>query len=166
MSDDELRLEIDRLKLDEEWANQPALFYLWAKKAADAQLAHDDAKSRLDVIKAELAKACRDDPDSFDVGKVTDKAVDAAVITSAKYQKAVKQCNTARHDLAIAQAAVTALEHRKRALTMEVELYIKEYYAEPHARPLTEEGEEYERHMVRSRGRRRKQREQEDVEDD
>lgn len=149
----DLRLDIDRFHLEVEWVNQPQQYYVWAKKAADAQLAFDQAKSKLDLVDAEVAKDIRDDPVEYEIDKVTKDTVDAAVAMHPQHQAAVNKVNSTRHDLQVAQAAVNALEHRKRALTILAELWIREYYSDLNSK--SHNGQE-SKEEIRSRGARRR----------
>ena len=153
----ELRLEIDRFQLEKEWVDQPAMMHAWSLQAAEAQLKYDEAKSRLEAVKARLDKEIRDSPADFGIGKVTETVVSNAVVNQKDYQRAVREVNLARYELQIAQAAVNALEHRKRALSMLVELWVHEYYAGPHSdlTPMSEESQEFRKKAIRRRGRRK-----------
>ena len=126
-----LRLEIDPLRLDEEWLDQPKQRQIFGELLADAQLELDTAKSRLEVIKAETDREIRDDPADFGLSKVTEAAVSTAVPVQPAVQIAVKKVNAAKHKVNVLQAAVDGLEHRKRALTQLVELHGQDYYATP-----------------------------------
>jgi hypothetical protein len=127
----ELRLEIDELRLDEEWLHQPKMRQIWGEKLADAQLELDEAKSVLAVVVAELDNDIRSDPESHGVKKITESAVSSAIPRSDVHQRAVKKLNKARHAVNVLQAAVDGLEHRKRALTSLVELHGQDYFATP-----------------------------------
>lgn len=124
-------LEIDPHRLDEEWVNQPNLYYDYASHLADARQAYEDAKNNLELVRAELDKAIREDPEEFGVEKVTEKAVESAVILEDEYQAAQKQVNYSRHTMDVAQAAVGSLDHRKRALEKLVDLFLANYFSEP-----------------------------------
>jgi len=151
----ELRLEIDRLKLDQEWTEQPSLFHTWAIKAADAQAEYDQEKSKLELTKSELYQQIREEPTAFGLSdKMTENLVGNTVITQPEHNAAVRRCNKARHGLEIAKAAVNALEHRKRALSLLVELWLRDYYSEATVNASTDEGDEYRKRATRSRGRR------------
>lgn len=151
----ELRLQIDRLRLDEEWSDQPKMFHNWSLQVADAQLTYDQAKAKLDVTCAELSDGMRKDPESFGLDKVTEKAIELAIPLQPDHQLAVNRVNKARHTLEVAKAAVNALEHRKRAMSLLVELFIRDYYSEATVKPRSEAGETYMKDQVRNRGRRR-----------
>lgn len=126
-----LRLEIDPLQLDTEWLNQPTQRQVWGELLADAQFEQDQAKSELEVIRAEVDREVREDPEGFGVGKVTEASVANAVVVHPAVKKAVKKLNEARHKVNVLQAAVDGLEHRKRALTQLVELQGQDYFATP-----------------------------------
>lgn len=127
----ELRLEIDPLRLDEEWIQQPKQRQVWGELLADAQLEYDTAKSQLDVIRAETDRDVREDPESYGVGKVTETSIAAAIVTHPAVKLAVKRLHEARHKVNVLQASVDGLEHRKRALTLLVELHGQDYFATP-----------------------------------
>lgn len=150
-----LRLEIDELRLDKEWLDQPLQFYRWSKITADAQFKLDSAKSEFALTEAEVSREIRDKPEAYGLSKVTDKAIDATVQTQPEYVAASKAVDRAKHELAIASAAVAALEQRKRALTMLVELWVREYYVDAVPRPRSEKSAEFEREAVQERIRRR-----------
>ena len=152
----ELRLQIDKHRLDEEWEGQAVQFYYWAKQAADAQLKYDAAKSALSLKSAELDREIRNDPMSFDVGKITDKVAEKTIPLQPEYQAAERAVRQAYNELLHCKAAVDALEHRKRGLTMMVELYTREYYADSHRKGIRDLSEE-EKQDVRARGQRRMQ---------
>lgn len=160
--DAELRLEIDRLRLDEELVGQAVQIYTWSKKVADAQLEYDEAKAALDLADAELDRAIRDTPDQYGIAKLTNEVVNQTILLQPDHQVSQKVVNRCKHRLGMAQAAVNGLEHRKRALTLLVDLFTKEYYSEPSRR---KELSEEEKEAIRSRGRRRIEREEMSSED-
>jgi ribosomal protein L37E len=156
-----LNLEIDRLRLDEEWSDQPKQFLIWSQQAADCQLEYDQAKAKLEVTVAEISNEIRKSPSIFGLDKVTEKAVELCIPLQPDHQLRVRKVNEARHALEVAKSAVNALEHRKRALTMLTELFIRDYYSDMTvkrtSKPLNSDGpmSDDEKAAVRSRGRRR-----------
>jgi hypothetical protein len=151
-----LDLSIDKNNLDAEWVEQPTLYFHWAKNASDAQHSLDKEKAKFDLIKAELEQSIRAQPNDYGLEKVTESAISATVLVQPEYKAGLSRVNDARHDLAVAQAAVNALEHRKRSLSMLVELWIREYYtADSSPKPRSMEAAEFDKASVRSRGRRR-----------
>ena len=153
---DDLRLEIDKLRLDEEWVEQPKLYFTWARKHADALLRVDKTKSYLDLVKADLDAAIRNDPAAFGQVKITEKVVENLILGNEEYQAAAKNVATAKHDVAILAAAVEALQHRKRGLECLVTLHGQEYFAGPRAFGENREAmDAIEKRAVRRRGQSR-----------
>jgi len=158
MSELHLRTDIDPLNLHKELEDQATMFHDWAKAAAESNKEYQQAKSGVDLVYAEVEKLARQSPEEFGIGKVTESTIKSAVMASLDYQDAVERRDAARYEYEMHQAAVNALEHKKRALTLLVELWVRDYYSEvtskPHE-PSTMDDES--RSEVRSRGRRRKE---------
>lgn len=157
LSDDFLR--VDKYHLDEEWERQPRLYFQWARKAADARAAVAEAKAALEVAEAEVYRAVRAAPVHYGIdGRVTEDQIKAAVVLQPKYQRALKALNDAKHAVDILDAAVSALDHKKRSLEGEVQLFLASYYAaprEPRHAETTDAGrsmEERTKERVRRRG--------------
>jgi len=155
---DDSFLDIDEHRLDEEWIGQPKLFGHWARKAASARRKMDEAKSNLELVQAELDLEVRTNPEKFDLSKVTENVVKSAILQDTRYVGAQKKVNDARYDHEVAQAAVSALEHRKYALQNLVSLFLSSYYAEPRSpKGRKDEVEEMTKQNVRRRGRARRE---------
>ncbi len=163
MQEGSLDLEVDRLRLDDEWVKHPKQYYVWAEKAADAQYVYDQAKAELELTKAELDQEIRNNPGTYGLPeKVTEVRLANTIILQNEYQVVLKHLNTKKHELDIAHAAVNTLEQRKRQLTVLVELWIRDYYSEATIHGKTKEGKDFEKKTVRSRGRKRREQEKED----
>lgn len=131
--EDILRIEIDPLRLDTEWRDQPSQFLFWSEKLAEARLIVDVCKSSLEVAKAELDKDIRNNPEEFDLPKLTETVIANTIILQPKYARHLKLFNEARYDQGMIQAAVDGLDQRKRALENLVTLHGMNYFAEPKA---------------------------------
>lgn len=130
---------IDQLRLDEEWIGQPKLFFAWAATLAEAKLEHAQAETALDVCKADLDYRIRQSPENYGLNKVTEPGVKAAILGHKKYVKAADVVHQSKYRVDIVQAAVTALDHRKRALQDLVALHGQNYFAVPQAPKGTED---------------------------
>jgi hypothetical protein len=126
-------LLVDLGRLDEEWCDQPSLFGRYALKVADARRRMDEAKSELDVVKAELDKQIRSEPEAFGLGKVTESAITALVPLQPEYDDANRKLIDARHELEVMQAMTSALDHKKAALSKLVDLFLADYFSKPKA---------------------------------
>jgi len=158
MKDSDSFLDIDENRLDEEWITQPKLYGHWAKHAALTRRKMDEAKSSLELVQAELDLEVRSNPEKFGIAKITENVVKSFILQDTRYVGAQKKVNAARYDNEVAQAAVTALEHRKYALQNLVSLFLSSYYAEPKApKGRKDEVEDMTKQNVRRKGRVRRE---------
>jgi hypothetical protein len=127
-------IEIDGDRLDEEWMSQPTLYYDFAVRLAESKAALVEAKANVDVVRAEISLKIRNDPAKYAVAKLTEKSLEERVEMHARVREAEAAHNQARLDTDILQAAVTALDHRKKALESLVYLHGANYHSEPKAR--------------------------------
>jgi len=130
---------IDENTLDKECIKLPTDYLKYAHKSANAKRDVDELKAELDVIQAELSKKIRDEPTVYGLEKVTESAISTTVITLPAYKAKLKELQDARHEADLAQAVVWALEHKKRTLTLLVELHGMGYFANP---KISERGRE------------------------
>jgi hypothetical protein len=156
MSED-LNLSIDPLKLDAEWVRHPGHFGVWAKKVVEAQELYDTAKSKFDLVKAELDIAIRSEPAQYDIQKVTEGSIASTLLIQPEYRAAEKAVIAAKKQLGLCNAAINSLEHKKRAMSLLVELFIHDYYAEKHVTSRPQAMTDEEKRAVRNRGRSRRE---------
>lgn len=130
---------INKNILDDEWLRQPKLYFNWALQLEDARADFEEVKAEFDVTKAEVDLAIRTNPDNYDLPKVTDKAILASMIVQPEYKDAQREVFKAKHRVGILQAAVTALDHRKKALEKLVDLHGQKYFASPRASETSRE---------------------------
>jgi len=124
-------IKIDETSLDVEWLEQPKLFMRYARYAAETQKMFDLAKTNLDLVKAELDKAVREDPDKFGIEKLTETVVLNTILSLPEYKEANEKCINAKYEADIAKSAVRAFEQRKEALENLVRLHGQQYFAGP-----------------------------------
>lgn len=126
---DDLRINPEALDL--EWLHQPAKFMYYAEKAANARDRRDRCKERLEVVRAEMDRIVRTNPEAYGIAKVNNDIVAAAVVESKEFQDANKEYLDSRLESELVQAAVTAMEMRKGALENLVRLHGQSYFAGP-----------------------------------
>lgn len=124
---------IDPNELDREWVRQPGLYHKYATDLADARREFEQAKTQLEIAAADVDSVIRSKPEKFGIEKVTEAAVKAAVLASREYKAATDAVHNARHAVDVLQAAVTTLDHRKKALENLVDLRLANYFSEPRA---------------------------------
>lgn len=121
----------DKHRLDEEIVAQPKMYFSHAVLLADARRDYEQSEAEKDLTYAELSKEIRSDPQSFGLDKITEDAVKQTIVASKRYQRAAQKVIDKRHDMDVAQAGVTALDHRKRGLEKAVDLFLSDYFATP-----------------------------------
>lgn len=125
-------LHIDQDQLDAEWLRQPEHYYRHARMLADAKELVARRKAAIELIAADLDKEIRDSPCKFGLGdKFTEAMVRSRVTLDERHQKAQRLLNKAHHDSDLCQAAVYALDHKKKALEKLVELHLANYFSTP-----------------------------------
>jgi len=124
--------KIDEHDLVREWVEQPELFYKYARRLADARLELSQRETAVDVAKADADNLIRERPKKFGLPeKPTEAAIKAAIINMPSYTQAMKFLHEAAHAVALLDAAVKTLDHRKRALENLVDLHGQNYFASP-----------------------------------
>lgn len=151
--DGEIRASIDPLRLDKEWLDQPQMYINQAERTARAQLKYDEACSDLKRTKAELDREIRDNPANYGISKLTETIVEQTIYAQPEYHASDSAVNSMRFNLNLENGRLEGLQQKKRALTMLVELWIREYYSDggPTPKGMTE----FDKEAIRSRGRRR-----------
>jgi len=124
-------LNIDQLRLDRECVRQPALYFKFAEKLADAKLTLEECDSQISELRLSLAKKIRANPTNYGLEKVTEAALHEVISNKDVVKQAEEERRKARHRVDVLGAFVTALEHRKRSLTLLVELHGQKYFANP-----------------------------------
>lgn len=134
---------IDESALDKEWLRQPELAYKYGRRAAESRKDLTDAKNNLEAVEAELAAAIRKDSEAYGLKKITDASVRSVLIAQTRYKNCVKTLTDAQfaHDVAV--AAVSAIDHKKKALENLVDLHGMDYFSAPrHKNASSEKAEE------------------------
>ena len=139
---------IDQAHLDKECIQLPTHYIRFAYMAAEAKRDVDESKAALDVVQADTAKSVRATPAKYGIEKLTESAVSAAVLVTPEYQHALKVHQKALHAHRMSEAVVWALEHKKRSLTLLVELYGLGYFSDV---KISAKGKEAVQKMSRQR---------------
>ena len=119
---------INQLQLDQELIAQPGLAYQYAQHAAECRKAVDIAQNQLAVIRGTLAASIRQNPEDYDLTKTTDSIVEQTIPIQTEYQEAYQNLTNAKYNLRMAEAAVTAVDHKKRSMQELVSLLNIEYW--------------------------------------
>lgn len=124
-------LRIDELNLDKECVRQPGLYFEYAQRLANAKNSLVEAENDLEVLVAEIKRDLRKQPKLFP----TEGSIKEAVPLEPEYKDSLEVVGEAKHKVDVMQAAVTALEHKKRSLTLMVSLRGQEFFSSPKIDP-------------------------------
>ena len=124
-------VNIDETILDVEWLEQPSLMLKYGKLVVEARKEYDLAKENLDVVKAELDKEIRSNPEKFELAKATESAILSAILTHPRYKEASERLIEAKYNLSMYQTAANAIDAKKSALENLVKLHGQQYFAGP-----------------------------------
>lgn len=127
-------LEINKFDLDKAILEQPQLFWKYAKKYTDACDKTQTKKRKLSIAKALAEKEIREKPESFEITKVTEGAIKAAITLHEKVKKAEKALQKAMHEEKVLGEAKEAFKQRKSSLENLTYLYNQMYFSEPKAK--------------------------------
>lgn len=128
---DKTIFEIDPNELDREWLRQAQLVFEYASKSQQARADLAIAQNILEMTKADVDLAIRDDPEAYNIPKVTETAIHNALVLDESVKEATKKVNTCKYNVGVFDVAVSALEHKKRALESLVSLHGQNYFSTP-----------------------------------
>ena len=131
MENAEVVYAIDKYNLDEECVRQIEFIEEAAHKAVMARIGVEAAKARLEQAKAAADIEIRNNPTQFNLAKVTEATVAAAVTAHPNVVIALNEHLTARQDMLQWEAACNMLEHRKKSLDNLIYLHGQAYYSKP-----------------------------------
>lgn len=123
--------EINKHKLDMEWQRQPRMYHEIADKLAEAECEVDRLKGVLELVEAKLELEIRRDPSAFGIKKISNPAVEKAIIVDDDYQQALEDYHKAKRIARHLQADARYLEHRKSAIEHLSKLRLIDYWADP-----------------------------------
>ena len=122
---------IDENALDVELIEQPSLMQKYTQELAEAKLERDLAKEALDLKRAEIDLDVRDNPENYQLTKITEAAIGNCILMEDEYKELVKVYNEANFEVNVLQGVVSALDHRKSSLEKLVTLHGQNYFAGP-----------------------------------
>ena len=146
-------MSIDESALDVEWLNQPRLLMAYSKELAEARKKLEKSKQKLEVVKAELDKDIRSNPDKYELSKITEGVVANTILLQSQYQEVNEALLDEQYEFDMLRNAVSAINMRKEALENLVKLHGMNYFAGPSVpRDLSKEWENQEKQkMVNSK---------------
>lgn len=124
-------LKINEDALDLEMLDQASLFMKYAKHYAFTQKVVEETRQALDIKRAEVDKAIRENPEKFKIEKVTEGAIQSTILTDKGYQEVNQKHLEAQYEKNMAGNAVQAMNIRKEMLEGLQKLLAQSYFAGP-----------------------------------
>lgn len=128
-------LHLDKYKLDDAVETQASTYARWAKEYMDSMYDRDKAKDKLELVKAQLSAACRQEWKSLQLGpRISNEAVENWVIDQDDYKDALKDFREKDRIMNILKVAEQSFSQRKYMIQAAVQLYASQYFAEPNTK--------------------------------
>lgn len=125
-------LHIDESALDVEWLNQPMLMMKYSKELASAERDVARIKEKQSIIRAELDRDIRLNPERFKIdSKVTEAVVSNTILLEKSHKEISEELIEAWYEVRMVKGAVEAVQQRKDALQDLVRLHGQRYFAGP-----------------------------------
>lgn len=128
--DNESMFDIDTTRLLEVWEKHLKLFRRYSLKLAEARYTVEVLKAQLEYVSAELDRDIRRHPDRFRIKRISEKAVEKAIILQKEYQYQVTALNKAKYKVDKLLADVKTFEQRKNAIMDAVDMTKLGWYAD------------------------------------
>lgn len=142
--DFEKDIKIDESALDIEWLNQSSLTLKFCRLEADLKREVDKKEIELGLIRADLDRRIRLDPEGFEITtKITETVINNIIISSEEYMECNEVVLDARYEYSVARGAVKAIDSKKTSLENLVKLFGQQYFAGPNVpRDISKEWEQ------------------------
>jgi hypothetical protein len=124
-------IEIDETSLDVECLNQAVLMMKYTRHEAKCEKERDLSKEALGLVKAELDKKIRTNPEKYGLEKITEGAIAALILQSKEYKEANEEYMETVYEANVAAGAVKSVDQRKKMLELLVQLHGQSYFAGP-----------------------------------
>lgn len=123
-------VDIDRYQLDRELVQQPQKYYDWAIKAAEAGKEKDEAKHALDVVKADIEKRVRKNPERYGIDDPKESAIKLEIHRHPKVKRYTRKYIGACYNEKVLSEAKTSFAQRKSMLQSLTQLNVQLHFAE------------------------------------
>jgi hypothetical protein len=141
-------IRIDESSLDMECLNQASLMMKYSRLQAKLEKEEDLAKETLELVKADLDKNIRLNPEVYEIEKVTEGAIKSVILSNKRYKTANQRYIDAKYENNVAKGAVKAFEQRKNMLETLSRLHGQQYFAGPKvARDLSDKRVEFDKRI-------------------
>ena len=124
-------IKVDKFNLDEECVNQSERFCYWAEEYSESVSERDELKNKTEILRAQLDKKIRTNPESYGLEKVTESAISNLIFLDKGYQKLLEEYRESVKSVNILLVAKEAFNHRKSMIEILAKLLLAGYYSVP-----------------------------------
>ena len=124
-------IKIDETALDIECLNQPSLMLKYGRFIAEKERQVSMDKMNLDIVRAEIDKDVRTNPEEYGITKITETVVANEIIANEGAQKAERAVMDSVYQLKTARIAIDAIQQKKDMLEALIRLHGQQYFAGP-----------------------------------
>jgi len=130
---------IDEQRLDTEWLRQAAMVFSIGKRLAEATKQLTLTKNKQKAFAAELSHEIRSNPGAYGLTKVTENALDNAILANETHAKMSQNLVQLQYDVDMLTGADKALIHKRVALQNLTDLLGRHYIADREWKPKQKE---------------------------
>jgi len=130
---------IDEKRLDTEWLRQAAMVFSIGKRLAEATKQMTLTKNKQKAFAAELSQEIRSNPGAYGLAKVTENALESAILANETHAKMAENLVQLQYDVDMLTGADKALIHKRVALQNLTDLLGRNYIADRPERPQQRE---------------------------
>lgn len=124
--------DLDLSRLEEHFLIQEKLMRSAVKTAANAKKNWAELESEKKVVEADVKRRIRRNPAKYRItGRVTNEAVNEAMILHPDYQAIIQQVIDAEHHYDLSRGNIKALDDRKATIEGLITLHGQGYWAKP-----------------------------------
>lgn len=161
------RLPIDQFALEKECREQPIFYQEVGEIYAEVRKEAKKVKSNFGHVKAELERNIRSEPAKYGISKITESAIQAAIVLQTEYANAETELFDAEEVADNLSVLLESAAQRKSMLRELVSLFVRSYYADVSlGKEAKEVGEVSDSQIVAARKSSAAERAREQVEED
>jgi len=142
MGDFKENIKIDKYSLDLEFEKHPMLYHEFAMDMVASENEKDQAKDKLELLRAQLDVQIRDNPKKFGLEKITEAAISSTILQNKEYREAQEYYNNTMGNLRILKIAVESINKKQSSMEGLLKLYLGEYYSKEAPREIKENAAE------------------------
>jgi len=150
-NDNDPDIGFNRFALDVEWQRQVDLVSFYSVRQADSKKELDEAKERLEIVIANVARDMRASPADYGLGiKASETAIKTALPTVESHMDARREVRECQYRVDLLAGKMRGLSERGNGLGDNVRLHLAGYFAQP-SLPMSPSSKELEKALSKEK---------------